>query len=482
MTALTLAACSGEGTTATTDDQAQTTSTTSTTVASTPPAGRTPVIADYSPTVSDVGGLIYLLSRPEIEVIAITLPATGEAGCDLGLQVTVGILSMMNQEEIPVACDPELPDDAEEWPAEFLEGSLNLLSGLPKLGPDGSQTGPELLAEAVQQSDRPVVIWAVAPLTNVASALTNHPGIISNIERVVIMGGAVDVPGNVFDAPSEWNFFIDASAAASVISSGVPVTLVPLDATNDVPVPGWFPNALSRAEQSDQTVYLTRAVETFGTATSGFYYMWDELAAAVTADAVDVVVEETPITVVVGGPSSGQTTRDTSGSSLVVVTGVQQPDDFYSDYISTVAGAPYVRAQATETERSYLLAVSDSLEEFGMALAATFAPGSPFESDVYDGEAVVAAFEPIFEGMQISLDEISNLDPPETLSSLHIGYLDELRGDLGVADEFLAGMRSAETWEEAGEVFDLLSTGTACEAIADEAFFLGVTADFPCNP
>ena len=66
----------------------------------------TPVIVDYSPTVSDVGGLMYLLAHPDVEVIAISLPVTGEAGCDLGFEVTLGILAMFGQEAIPVACDP----------------------------------------------------------------------------------------------------------------------------------------------------------------------------------------------------------------------------------------------------------------------------------------------------------------------------------------------------------------------------------------
>jgi hypothetical protein len=59
------------------------------------------VIVDYSPTVSDVGGLVYLLAHPSVDVVAVTLPGTGEAGCDLGIEVTLGILAMFNEAEIP---------------------------------------------------------------------------------------------------------------------------------------------------------------------------------------------------------------------------------------------------------------------------------------------------------------------------------------------------------------------------------------------
>jgi inosine-uridine nucleoside N-ribohydrolase len=84
------------------------------------------VIVDYSPTVSDVGALLYLLTSPDVEVVAITLPVTGEARCDLGMEVTLGVLALLGREDVPVACDPDRPEDAGEWPIEFLTGMDSL--------------------------------------------------------------------------------------------------------------------------------------------------------------------------------------------------------------------------------------------------------------------------------------------------------------------------------------------------------------------
>lgn len=53
---------------------------TTTTTAPIDTSGPIPVIVDYSPTVSDIGGLMYLLAHPDVDVIAISLPVTGEAG------------------------------------------------------------------------------------------------------------------------------------------------------------------------------------------------------------------------------------------------------------------------------------------------------------------------------------------------------------------------------------------------------------------
>jgi len=303
--------------------------------------GPTPVIVDYSPTVSDVGGLMYLIAHPDVDVIAVSLPATGEAGCELGLEVTLGILTMFDQEDTPVACDPEVPAGAREWPPEFLEGHENLSSGLPASTATPSDlSAPDLIARAAAEAGRPVVLYAVAPLTNVAKALDLHPQLADHLLRIVIMGGAVDSPGNVQGANAEWNLWIDVAAAARVIASGIPITLVPLDATDDVPVPGWYQGALDDAERSEAIVYLDGLVEIFPAVTSGFYSFWDELAASVVAAQGHVSTEDMTILVVEGGPDDGRTARDDGGYSTRVAVGVPDPERFYGDFLGTLAGSP----------------------------------------------------------------------------------------------------------------------------------------------
>lgn len=335
------AACASNAATSTTP--APSPPTTKSAAATTPEAesGPIPVIVDYSPTVSDVGGLMYLLSHPDVDVIAVSLPAAGEAGCDLGIEVTIGILSMLGQESIPVACDSDLAVNGNTWPEEFLQGQENLLSGLPTSTAVAYEgTAPELIIETVLASDRPVTIYAVGPLTNVARALTINPDISNNIGRIVIMGGAVDVRGNTFDENAEWNIYIDASSAATVIASGVPITLVPLDATNYVPIFDGYPITLERAVQSDQITYLSRLVRLFPAVTSGFYQFWDELAAAVVTGDVDIETENVDLIVIVGGSKNGQTARDPSGMRVTVATGVNSPEAFYEEFITRLAGSP----------------------------------------------------------------------------------------------------------------------------------------------
>jgi inosine-uridine nucleoside N-ribohydrolase len=86
------------------------------------------------------------------------------------------------------------------------------------------------IAETARRAREPLTLVALGPLTNVAFALEHDAEALRRLARVVVMGGAVDVPGNVTPG-AEFNIHVDPAAAARVLESGLPVELVPLDAT-----------------------------------------------------------------------------------------------------------------------------------------------------------------------------------------------------------------------------------------------------------
>jgi purine nucleosidase/pyrimidine-specific ribonucleoside hydrolase len=97
----------------------------------------------------------------------------------------------------------------------------------------------EVLVDAARRHREQLVLIALGPLTNVARALSRDAEAIRAVGRVVAMGGAVDVPGNT-DADAEFNMHVDPDAARLVLEAGLPIDLVPLDATGQA--------VLSRAE------------------------------------------------------------------------------------------------------------------------------------------------------------------------------------------------------------------------------------------
>ena len=76
-------------------------------------------------------------------------------------------------------------------------------------------------------------VLALGPLTNLALAMRVAPDITTQFERVVIMGGALFVPGNVTPS-AEFNWWFDAEAASIVLGEDIPLEVVPLDATDSI--------------------------------------------------------------------------------------------------------------------------------------------------------------------------------------------------------------------------------------------------------
>jgi purine nucleosidase/pyrimidine-specific ribonucleoside hydrolase len=117
------------------------------------------------------------------------------------------------------------------------------------LARDGRDAAALIVACARQWAGELVVV-ALGPLTNLAAAVDRDPAAMAGVARVVAMGGAVAVGGNV-TAAAEYNIFVDPEGAARVLAAGLRVTLVPLDVTHRV---AWPRAAVERLEDAPSAV------------------------------------------------------------------------------------------------------------------------------------------------------------------------------------------------------------------------------------
>ncbi|MDE0332046.1 MAG: nucleoside hydrolase [Nitrospinae bacterium] len=101
---------------------------------------------------------------------------------------------------------------------------------LRRLGRGSSKPAWEVIVEQAASRGSALTIITLGPLTNLALALRRAPGVFSRVKRIVVMGGAARMPGNVTPA-AEFNIYCDPLAAKEVFSSGLPVTMVGLDVT-----------------------------------------------------------------------------------------------------------------------------------------------------------------------------------------------------------------------------------------------------------
>jgi pyrimidine-specific ribonucleoside hydrolase len=166
-----------------------------------------------------------------------------------------------------------------------------------------------------------VHLIVLGPLTNVGEVLEAEPELVMNLEMITVMGGAVEVAGNVGSSSSienevaEWNIYVDPRAAAVVFGSGAPITLVPLDATDYAPLTIEFYRRLERDRTTSVAEFVYRVLAAQEeNVRSGWYYFWDPLAAAIATEEGVATFQEMPLVVVEDeGAESGRTLESESG-------------------------------------------------------------------------------------------------------------------------------------------------------------------------
>ncbi len=81
-----------------------------------------------------------------------------------------------------------------------------------------------------------ITLIAIGPLINIQAAIERDPATFRKLKRVVLMGGSVyrgydDGKAGAHPPSAEWNIARDPAGAKELLSSGVPVYMMPLDST-----------------------------------------------------------------------------------------------------------------------------------------------------------------------------------------------------------------------------------------------------------
>lgn len=313
--------------------------------ASSPAAGPVPLVIDNDMSFDDVMAIAFLTTQPDVELLAITVSGTGIAHCGPGARNARNLLNELQAPPIPTACGSEEPiAGGKVFPDEWRLGA-DALFGIGVDGIPGTPKGNavDLLTETIAGSERPVTILATGPLTNIATALSADPGLAQRIERIVIMGGAVEVDGNASTdgspAPAEWNFAADPAAAAAVLESGISILLVPLDATNDVMITRSFADRLHAGAAAGPANLVDELLLRRPLAID-LDYFWDVLAAMTLVQPAVVTTEDARIAVVTDGADAGRTIRAADGSPMQVATSADQ-DAFEASFLDGLrSGGP----------------------------------------------------------------------------------------------------------------------------------------------
>jgi inosine-uridine nucleoside N-ribohydrolase len=197
------------------------------------------VVIDTDPGIDDALALLLAWGSPEIHVEALTTVA-GNVPVETGTTNVLRLVEARRPVLMPtIAVGAAAPlarplvnatkyhggdglGDLPDWPA-------------PALQP-GSLGAVDVITAAARRRGAALTLVALGPLTNIALALEVDRPAVMQIGRFVVMGGAVDVPGNITPT-AEFNIHVDPDAAARVFAAGLPLDLVPLDATRQALLP-----------------------------------------------------------------------------------------------------------------------------------------------------------------------------------------------------------------------------------------------------
>ena len=284
-----------------------------------------PVVVDTDLAVDDLVALAFLLSSTDADVRAVTVSGTGEVRCPQGLTVIRSLLAVTGDEDVPVACGRSTPLAGDhEFPAEWRDladrGWGLYLSASTAPATDLSAT--DLLGTSLRGGG--VTLLTLGPLTNVAESFRVDRDLAAQVASIVVMGGALDVPGNVSGegigpSTAEWNMYVDPTAAAEVLASGAPIVLVGLDAANLLPITGDFLELLGANTHTETAQLVDGMIRNNPQVYSGEAYFWDPLAAAVVVDPELVTTGKAAITVLTTpGRDNGRTVRRDGGTTVTV--------------------------------------------------------------------------------------------------------------------------------------------------------------------
>jgi inosine-uridine nucleoside N-ribohydrolase len=283
-----------------------------------------PVVIDTDPGVDDALALLQAWGTPRLEVELITTVA-GNVPVAAGTLNVFRLLALRDPRPAPIvaqgaaaplgrslrtATDYHGDDglgDLGDWPAVQ-----------PKLAPAGAVA---LMLAAARRHGSRLTLIALGPLTNVALAVEADAAAMRSVGRVVAMGGAVDVPGNV-TAEAEFNIHVDPDAAAVVIGAGLSLDLVPLDATRQALLEQ---RVLHRALAATPALFAERVrrftARSFGADGTLGMPLHDPLAVGVAADPSLTTWETTRLEV--GG--EGQTRRVAGTPNVRIAHTVDAP-------------------------------------------------------------------------------------------------------------------------------------------------------------
>lgn len=188
------------------------------------------VILDVDTGVDDALAILLLTKIIPNQILGITT-CGGNVEIDQVIKNTLSVLTLQNQ-FIKVYSGASANYNNEKYHFAKDYHGENGLCGIEYKTNQKHETvsACDFIISSVEKYPNNLTLINIASATNLAQALIKRPDIAGKINQVIMMGGAVNVPGNETDF-AEFNFYQDPEAVKIVFEKIKNIYLVPLDVT-----------------------------------------------------------------------------------------------------------------------------------------------------------------------------------------------------------------------------------------------------------
>jgi purine nucleosidase len=176
---------------------------------------------DIGSDIDDAYALAFILASSEIDLVGVTI-ASGNT--EQRARLAQKMLHVAGRADVPVAVGRATDAGGTVNQAAWAEGFTETACC--------GQTAAEFLVEQINARPGEICLVTIGPLTNVADTLLIDPDLLTKVSSLVMMAGCVGWPqGATPEIKPEYNVVCDIPAAQAVFAAGVPMVMVPLDAT-----------------------------------------------------------------------------------------------------------------------------------------------------------------------------------------------------------------------------------------------------------
>lgn len=280
-----------------------------------------PILLDVDTGVDDALAIAFAV-RAGAYLVGISTLA-GNVPVGPATENTRRVLAAVGAESVPVHRGASRPLAVPHRDAVHVHGDNGLGGAVleESRAPESNMNAIEAILDAGERHAGDLVIVALGPLTNIAIALNLRPELARQVNRLVIMGGAFFVPGNV-TPHAEFNIYTDPHAAEQVFAADwSDIIAIGLDVTHQTVF------SRDQWERIDEGVSDCAALVRRVTARSYLerrmdaIYLHDPLAVAVALNPSLAALEDHVVEVATDGETRGKTSV-ASGDAVRIATKV----------------------------------------------------------------------------------------------------------------------------------------------------------------